>query len=41
MKQELGLLFLRPFFREQIQTRVQIKPRPIKQMRRMTKGETP
>jgi hypothetical protein len=28
MKAELGLMFLRPFLRQQLQTRVQIKPKP-------------
>ncbi|KRR14531.1 hypothetical protein [Bradyrhizobium valentinum] len=33
MKAELGLMFLRPFLKQQIQTRVQIKPKPTKKTR--------
>ena len=33
MKRELGMAFLRPFLRQQIQTRVMLKPVPTKKAR--------
>jgi hypothetical protein len=36
MKRELGMLFLRPFLRQQVQTSVRLKPRQTKKRSRTT-----